>query len=241
MKKDEYEKMFALEDSHFWFIGKRYFADSYLKNLKKINKILDVGAGTGGMTKFLGKYGHVTSIENNAYALKLARKRKVRIIKGDAEKLPFKNGSFDLVTIFDVLYHKKVVNVELAIRESARVISPGGYILLTDSAFGFLRGRHYEAVEEKRRFTIGELTQILTRHGIDPIKSSYVYFSIFPAVFIKRKIIDRFYTQTGSDVAKPPAAVNIFLSSLLKMESLLLRYLSMPIGSSLIILGQKNR
>jgi len=37
MKKDEYEKMFALEDSHFWFIGKRYYADSYLKNLKKIN------------------------------------------------------------------------------------------------------------------------------------------------------------------------------------------------------------
>lgn len=240
MKKGEYEKMFSLENTHFWFVGKRYFADSYIKTLKNIGNILDIGSGTGGMTKFLEKYGHVTGLEKNEYARNLAKRRKLNIIPGVAENLPFKKNSFDLITIFDVLYHKNVGKVERVIAESARVVRSGGYILITDSAFGFLKGRHHNAVGEKRRFSIGELTSIMKRSGIYPMRSSYIYFSIFPLVFMKRRIIDSFFYQKGSDVSKLPYIVNHFLSLLLLIESIILKYLSMPIGSSLIILGRKK-
>ena len=58
---DEYKKMFLIEDQHFWFLGKRMFIkiliDKYIPNKNLL--ILDVGCGTGGLTKFLSNYGKV--------------------------------------------------------------------------------------------------------------------------------------------------------------------------------------
>lgn len=232
--------MYLLEDSHFWFVGKRLFIKTYLDPIKSnIHNILDIGSGTGGTTKFLEKYGKVIGIEKNNYAISLAKKRGLRIIKGEAEKLPFKNNSFDLVTIFDVLYHKDVKNVKKAILEAKRVLKQNGYILITDSALNFLKGSHGYPTYEKRRFTTGELIDALRNNGFATIKHSYIYFSIFPLVFIKRKIIDSFYKNNHSDVNKIASIFNWVLIFLLKLESILLKLISFPIGSSVIVLAKK--
>jgi len=55
MKTQEYKKIFLLEDKHFWFLGKRtlikILLDQHLPNKNLF--ILDIGCGTGGLTKFL--------------------------------------------------------------------------------------------------------------------------------------------------------------------------------------------
>ena len=64
--------MYRLEDSHFWFVGKRYFIDSLLNKYKKgIKNILDLGSGTGGATKHLQKYGKVLVLKTMAMPLNL--------------------------------------------------------------------------------------------------------------------------------------------------------------------------
>lgn len=144
--------MYLLEDSHFWFVGKRFFIKTYLNLIKSnIHNILDIGSGTGGATKFLEKYGKVTGIEKNSYARLLARNRGLEILKGEVEELPFKNHCFDLVTIFDVLYHKDVKNVRKAILEAKRVLKQDGHLLITDSAFNLLKGSNSYSTYEKKK------------------------------------------------------------------------------------------
>jgi hypothetical protein len=55
--------MFKMEDKHFWFINKKIFVDSILLKYKSKFNILDLGSGTGGMTKHMQKYGSVAGIK----------------------------------------------------------------------------------------------------------------------------------------------------------------------------------
>jgi len=243
MKINEYKKMFLLEEKHFWFLGKRIFVktiiDKYIPN--KNLCILDVGCGTGGLTKFLSYYGKVIGIEKNKYAYNLAKKRKLNIKIGDAQKLPFKKSSFNLVTIFDVLYHKNVKDEQKVIKEAKRVLKINGYLLITDSAFNFLKSAHDKVLYGNKRFTLFYLRKILEKEGFTIIKSSYIFFFIFPLIFIKRKILNIFLKNEVSDVVDIPKIINWFLIKLISLEAWLLKYISFPIGSSLIILAQKNK
>lgn len=233
--------MYLLEDSHFWFVGKRFFIKTYLDKIKnKIHNILDIGSGTGGTTKLLEKYGKVIGLEKDSFARSLAKKRGLEIVKGEAEKLPFQKNTFNLITIFDVLYHKDIKNVNYVLKEVFRVLKPNGYILIIDSAFDCLKGNHSGPVYEKRRFTTAGLKNVLYKNNFIIIKSSYIYFSIFPMVLLKRTFIDRFFKSEESDVFSIPKVINSLLIFLLRLESLLLNYIKLPIGSSLIILARKN-
>jgi 2-polyprenyl-6-hydroxyphenyl methylase/3-demethylubiquinone-9 3-methyltransferase len=92
-------------------------------------RILDAGCGGGFLSNYLATQGHtVTGLDFASDALKVARLHdatgRVEYIEGDAYRLPFPDGSFDAVCAMDFLEH--VEEPELAIREAARVLVPGG-------------------------------------------------------------------------------------------------------------------
>lgn len=233
--------MYMLEETHFWFVGKRLFIKVLLNKYRdKIKNILDIGCGTGGTTKFLEGYGKVIGLEIDNYAIKFAKKRGVKVIKGNAERLPFASKSFDLVTILDVLYHKNVVSVKKVIQESYRVLKSGGYLLITDSAFDFLKSGHDKRMGGKRRFLISSLIKIIIDSRFEIIKKSYIFFFIFPLVLLKRKIIDFLIKNSSSDVYRINPCLNKLLVFLIYFEVFLIKYFSFPFGSSLIILARKN-
>lgn len=242
MRRNEYDRMFLLEDRHFWFLAKRFFVKTYLKEVKNnIKDVLDIGAGTGGMTKFMETYGKVTSIEKNPYAASLARKRKLKVLSGEAENLPFKSNSYDLVTLFDILYHQDVKSVDKALQEAHRVLKEGKFILITDSAFDFLKGFHSKSVGEARRFRLESLSKKVNKAGFRILKASYIYFSIFPWVFLKRFLLDKLIKQADSDVKEINIFINGFLLMTLQLESIILKFVNLPIGSSLIILAKSEK
>jgi len=241
MKKEEYIKMYKLENQHFWFLGKRSFVQTVLFPYKNsIKKILDIGSGTGGMTKFLSRYGEVVGIENSKTALELAKKRGVRVVQGNAQSLPFEDGSFELVTIFDVLYHKEVKSQKKVLSEARRVLKDKGHLLITDSAFGFLRGAHDEATFGARRYTLNQMSKLVKDCGYKILKSSYVYFTLFPLVFIKRVFMDRIRKNRGSDVGSVNPTINNLLIFILRMEAFFLKFVSFPVGLSVLVLAQKD-
>jgi len=242
MKLEEYKKMFLLEDKHFWFLGKRMFIKTLLNRYipNKNLLILDIGSGTGGLTKFLNHYGKVIGLEKNKYATKLAKKRGLKIIYGDAQKLPFKKNLFSLITLFDVLYHKNIKDEKIVIKEVNRVLKNNGYFLITDSAFNFLKSIHDKALYGNKRFTLFYLRKILEKEGFRIIKSSYIFFFLFSLIFIKRKVLDRFIKNNHSDLRELPKIINLFLMKLISFEAWLLKYINFPVGSSLIILAQKE-
>ena len=241
MDKIEYTKMFKMEDKHFWFIGKRYFVDSILLKYKsQIHNILDLGSGTGGMTKHMQKYGSVAGIENYDYAIKLAKSKGLSIKKGDLNKFKVKDNSFDLVTIFDVLYHQNINNEGEIVRRSYKALKKGGLLLITDSALEILTSKHDVVTQGKRRYSLNQMRQIIENQNFKIIKASYIYFFIFPIVFLKRFVLDKIVGKDSSDVKPVSYFLNKLLLSIIKIESIFLEYTSFPIGSSVILLATKK-
>ena len=111
-----------------------------LTELGPDHKILDVASGTGATAFFLAQqfgcqvvgleYGDDAVIRANAAAQEHGLADKVRFEQGDAEKLPFAGGSFDVV-ICECAFCT-FPNKSVAASEFARVLAPGGRLGLSD-------------------------------------------------------------------------------------------------------------
>ena len=113
--------------------------------------MLDVGTGTGRMLQLLGRdveraVGFDSSHSMLAVAranLERAEIRGIDLRQGDVYSPPFANDSFDLIVIHQVLHF--LDDPARAVREAARLLSPGGRLLIVDFAphsLEFLRADH---------------------------------------------------------------------------------------------------
>lgn len=95
-------------------------------------RLLDVGCGTGDLLAHAVAAGLVCSgIDAERRALATAERRVpgAALTLGDAHELPHADGTFDLVTLVQVLEH--LTNPVLALREAGRVAVPGGTVRAT--------------------------------------------------------------------------------------------------------------
>jgi ubiquinone/menaquinone biosynthesis C-methylase UbiE len=237
MELQEYDLMYQLENTHWWFLAKRKFIATVFPKVKKV-KILDIGCGTGGTTKFLKTYGEVVGLEANPLARSLAQKRGLKIIAGTAEKLPFEKETFDVVTIFDVLYHQHIESDIKVLKEAYRVLKPQGYLVVTDCALPFLKSPHDEIMQARERYTKKELTQKIEKAGFKVEKASYVFFLVFPLTLLKR-FLDRITKSHSSNVSPVPKILNHLLLTICHLEAWLLKIGTLPGGSSLIVVAKK--
>jgi ubiquinone/menaquinone biosynthesis C-methylase UbiE len=237
MELKEYNLMYELENTHWWFLGKRKFISTIFPKVKKV-KILDIGAGTGGTTKFLKTYGEVVGLEANPLAQTLARKRGLKIVSGSAEKLPFEKETFEVVTIFDVLYHQNIGSDLKVLQEAHRVLKTQGYLVVTDCALPFLKSPHDEVMQARERYTKKELTQKIEKAGFKVEKASYVFFLVFPLTLLKR-LLDRLTKSHSSNVSPVPKLLNSCLLGICTLEAWFLKFGTLPWGSSLIIRAKK--
>lgn len=115
--------------SPFFFRASRlFYALKALKNVKK-GKLLDIGCGVGDFAdafSFYRKDLKLYAIDISSKAIKLAKKRnaKVQFKVADAQKLPYPDNYFDVVTVFDLIEH--VQHPTKVIKEVYRVLKPGG-------------------------------------------------------------------------------------------------------------------
>jgi demethylmenaquinone methyltransferase/2-methoxy-6-polyprenyl-1,4-benzoquinol methylase len=93
-------------------------------------RILDVATGTGMVARALARRGaHVTALDQSEAMLDVARARNdhgVTFVRGEAERLPFEDGSFDALTFTYLLRY--VDDPAATLHELARVVTPGGRI-----------------------------------------------------------------------------------------------------------------
>jgi ubiquinone/menaquinone biosynthesis C-methylase UbiE/DNA-binding HxlR family transcriptional regulator len=113
--------------------------------------MLDLGTGTGRLLElFAPLYNRAIGIDASAAMLAVARANldragigNAQVRLGEIQHLPFQRNSFDLVTVHQVLHFLN--DPEGAIAEAARVLRPGGRLLIVDFAphdLEFLRERH---------------------------------------------------------------------------------------------------
>lgn len=95
----------------------------------KNGKLLDIGCGVGDFIESFNYYRpgmKISAVDISKKAISLAKERKIKaeFKVANAQKLPFKNNSFDVVTCFDLIEH--VQYPTKAIKEIFRVLKPGG-------------------------------------------------------------------------------------------------------------------
>lgn len=96
--------------------------------------VLDVAVGTGSVARetqgLLRSPGWVVGIDPSTGMLTQARRAGLPVIQGLAEHLPFRNESFDFLSMGYALRH--VSDLYAAFREYHRVLRPGGRLLILD-------------------------------------------------------------------------------------------------------------
>jgi ubiquinone/menaquinone biosynthesis C-methylase UbiE len=247
MEHSEYRIMFDLENSYWWFLGKQFLVKNTLKTLgfdeSKVERILDLGSGTGMILKVLEDYGVCYGTEISQTAINFLRERELnRVIRADVNgPLPFKDNSFSLITCLDVLEHLEK-DGELLV-EMFRVCKPGGYVFVTVPAFNFFWSPHDTALHHRRRYVRRQLLGHIRSLKGKVIKVSYynMFLSLPIAVVRKLKTWHGGPKEGRSDFFLfLPGAVNKALSVIFKLEIFFLNYINYPFGVSLLMIARKD-
>ena len=241
------EATYRAERSHFWFQGLQAFSQPLVEHAVAgiaAPEILDCGCGTGANMSRLSKYGRVTGFDITWEGLQFAKSYgQARLVHASALDIPFADGHFDLVTAFDIFACLDDAEEQRALHEIARVLRPGGTLLLNTAALRVLRGQHAVFSREVRRATRASLQCALGRAGFEPLRVTYTNFTLLPFVlpvrFLQRAVGLTTPEETGGDILLPPTPFNAALTWLLRLEASALRYVTMPLGSSLLALARK--
>jgi len=244
VKPDEYRRMFEAEPSQWWYAGQRAIATALLEPALRglameRPRLLDAGCGTGFNLLALSRLGRAVGIDLAPEAIAFCRDRGVRAVRASLLALPFESSSFAAVTSFDVLYHAWVTDDRAAVAEMARVLRPGGVLLVRVPALRALWGAHDAEVQSRHRYTRKELEALLDGNGLRVERATYCNSLLFPVLFARRRL-DRLLAREGSDVGFLPAPLEWTFKQVLLIEAALVRRrVSFPVGASVVALARK--
>lgn len=232
------------EATHFWFRGFRQFIAPLLERLaagRSGLRVIDCGCGTGSNLRLLAPHARAFGFDLTAGGSKTALAAGWPVVRADITAIPFAGEVFDIATAFDVL--QCVPADAAAVREMARIVRPGGSIVLTLAALDVLRGDHSEAWHEVRRYTPASARHLVEQAGLRAEQISFAFALTFPLMLVVRasqRMLRPFRAlRADTDIAVPPAPINAILSALLDVEAAIARRVEMPIGSSLIVVARK--
>lgn len=241
MDREQYAIMYEVERAHWWYRGMRRNALALLRQYLAPGRsyaLLDAGCGTGGTTLDLLGFGTVTGVDMSPDALRYSARRGIRrLTRASVESLPFREGSFDALTCFDVLYHRAVGEIPQTLAEARRVLRSDGLALFREPAFDWLRGAHDVGIHTERRFTLDQLTGLIERAEFEIEHATYGNMLLFPLALAKRTL-DRFIPSAPADLSVPPAPLNVVLEAMLALEGVLLGRTRLPFGLSVIVVAR---
>ena len=247
MNPAEFANIARAEEGFWWYRGMRYILSRFLDPLtagRALRNVLEAGCGTGyNALELQNRKGwHVFPLDLQMEGLAYARSMGlVRLVQGDIASLPFRSGAFDAVVCLDVIVHFARGAEDQPVAEFARVLAPGGLLVLRVSALDVLRSRHSQFTTERQRFTRQRLTALASRHGIRVLRCTYANTILFPVAWAKFRVWEPLTRQVPQSGVKPGRGwLNRALKLPLAAEGVWLGAgLNLPVGQSLILVGEK--
>lgn len=234
-----YRNMAQMEQSHWWYKGRREIIGKLLTPfMHRPLEILDAGCGSGGTMEYMETYGSTLGVDVSEDMLEHCRKKGLQVQRASITQLPFEDHRFDVVLCLDVLEH--LPEDRQAIEELKRVVKPGGLLVLSVPAFSWLWGQHDIQNNHYRRYDPGQLGNSLTPAELVLERSTYFNFFLLPTVWLVRKLGPKLGHHPGTDLELGLGLWNPILYGILKMEAFLLGYINLPLGVSQIVVARKK-
>src|ERR1041384_7158508 len=217
LKDEVFELQASLEESHWWFLGRRSILHSLLAAILPPHSggtVIDIGCGTGGNIASLAEGYRCVGLEPAPAALALARRRypSVQFVAGGDPALVAEfvtPGTVILLT--DVLEH--VVDDFLLFSQVLAIMPPGSHVLLTVPANPALWSPHDVALAHYRRYDIARLRLVwhqlpVREHLVTPFNAR-----LYPLVRLRRALAALSGTSSGSrgtDLSLPPFNARLY-------------------------------
>ena len=178
---------------------------------------------------------------NERAAAEYARQRGFADVSvAGSPPLPFETGSFDLVTILDVLEHIQDDVAMLA--EIRRLLRPGGRMVATVPAFPGLWGRQDEISHHKRRYVRSTLTESVERSGLRLERLTYFNTALFAPIATVRLLrrLRPNHGEPSSDFEMTTTGIiNDALGRVFSLEASWLASRNLPFGVSLMAVAER--
>ena len=243
MQQHTYPIMFEVEESHWWFVGRRRILSSFVAQIvKRLGKehcqILDVGCGTGANLEMLAEFGEPAGVDVSPEALAFCKARGLENVRlGEAERLPYEDASFDLVTGLDVVEH---LDDDLAgLKEMHRVLRPDGRALIFVPAFMFLWGVQDDISNHRRRYTLAGLKQVVSQAGFEVERATYTNITFFAPILLGRLLMRVTGFRPASENNLTVGSLNGVLGKIFGAETSFLRHFNFPFGVSIVCVARR--
>lgn len=233
----------SIERPEYWWYRARseLLRVALAEHVGDARRTLDVGSADGPSVGWLrGRGGTEVALDMDPRGL-----RPPFGVCGSLLQLPFADGSFEVVSAFDVVEHCEPEDV--AVAELWRVLEPGGRLLMSVPAYQWAWSDHDVANGHYRRYTRPRAVAALERRGFEVRRASYAFAGVFP-FFVAERLLRRAVgavrgqRQEAADVVTVPdvsPGVERLLMRLTRLDERVLRTRDLPFGSSVVIAAVK--
>ncbi len=241
VKIDEFKRMAAASESHWWYRNTRLLLRQMLEPLVDTSQsalIFDAGGGTGATGGWLSDIAPTVLGDFEAMTLDVARSDfpKYQPVRLDLNALPFHDASFSSVLCVTVLYHRLIADPAAVVAELARITQPGGVVCLLEPGGRRLVRGHDRSTHSARRFSVGDMRKMAESAGLEVLRATGAYSFLIPPAAILT-LVER--GKETSDVGRNQSGLGGLFSALAQAERALLRRVDLPFGVSAMVLARK--
>ncbi len=240
MNDEEFHLLDRIEDSHWWFVGKRLLLHAIADRFTGGGRLLDLGCGTGGILNDWARENRCYGVDRSRLAVEICRKRGLDgIAQGDLTAPPLAPGQFDLVFALDVIEH---LDDDVGFLRGARELcTPSGRVIVSVPAFQALWSRHDETFQHRRRYSARQLESALRTAGLEAERTTFTHVIVFPGAALWRLLswrtpLRRFAPKT--DFWSVPRWLNALLVALYRLEARMLSRWDAPFGLSVVCVAR---
>ena len=239
------DNLYAQEEDNFWFIARKEYIFQTIKQFISMSeKIIEIGAGTGNVSRYLQSNGYknISVGEMHLSGLKYAKGYGIKeCYQFNLLDTPFED-EFDAVFMFDVLEH--IEEDDFALQNVNKSLNKRGKIVLTVPSHMWLWNRDDAIAGHKKRYTKKELINKLESNGFVILKARYFFIGIVPLLFLRTVLNSDDKSEVKETEFSNDISMNSVLNNVLlfisRVENKINHLLPNIFGGSLLIIAKKK-
>lgn len=223
------------QPDYWWYRARESLLDTVLGGfVGNPARVLDVGSADAPSVGWMSEDRSRITLDVDPRGLVAGRG-----VCGSALALPFVDESFEVVGAFDVVEHCEPEAVAMA--ELARVLAPGGRLLLSVPAYQWAWSDHDVQAGHHRRYTRRRLVAAIEQAGLSVHRATYAFSAVFP-FFVTERAVRRVRSRSQGDsprLTPVSPAMDRMLMGLCGIDRRVLRRFNAPFGSSVLAAAVK--